>query len=78
MQILTILRVRRKAMLCHGYCSSTGKGLNMDKKMEYETPTLVEVGSFEEITQGGSSGGTFDFTVRTGDPAPANFVPTFS
>lgn len=32
----------------------------MDNKMDYEAPTLVEVGSFEEITKGASSGGSLD------------------
>ncbi|MEM7329337.1 MAG: keywimysin-related RiPP [Pseudomonadota bacterium] len=32
----------------------------MDTKMEYEAPTLIEVGSFEEITRGQQCGTVLD------------------
>lgn len=41
----------------------------MAEKMEYEAPALIEVGSFEEITQQQSCGMNADFTgfVEDGD-----------
>lgn len=41
----------------------------MDIKMEYEAPTLIEVGSFEEITQGASTGDSLDADFPDGFPA---------
>lgn len=32
----------------------------MDTKMKYEAPELIEVGSFEEITKGNSTGAALD------------------
>ncbi|MEL7030782.1 MAG: lasso peptide [Pseudomonadota bacterium] len=48
----------------------------MDKKMQYETPTLTEVGSFEEITQGTGCGSQIDFSKTQGDDFDPNFVQT--
>lgn len=48
----------------------------MDIKMEYEAPTLVEVGSFEEITQGAACPGNND--VPLGAPIPAGPATCFS
>ena len=38
----------------------------MDTKMEYEAPTLTEVGSFEEITQTNNVGQLTDANLPTG------------
>jgi len=48
----------------------------MDTKMKYEAPSLTEVGSFEEITQGTQCGGTIDFNKDAGDAFDPNFVQT--
>ena len=40
----------------------------MEKKTTYEAPTLVEVGSFEDITQGSSTGSSLDAPFPTGTP----------
>jgi len=59
--------------------STPEKGTKMNVKMEYEAPTLVEVGSFEEITQGAGCPGTADFNVFDGTtPIGPDFVPTCS
>lgn len=41
----------------------------MDKKMDYEAPTLIEVGSFEEITKGLDAGASLDADFSNDDPA---------
>lgn len=48
----------------------------METKMDYEAPTLVEVGSFEEITQGSACPGAND--VPFGQPIPAGPATCFS
>lgn len=45
------------------------KGTIMDTKMEYEAPTLIEVGSFEDITKGASSGASLDADFADNFPA---------
>lgn len=40
----------------------------MDTKMEYEAPTLIEVGSFEEITKGSKTSGGLDVGHPAGTP----------
>jgi hypothetical protein len=37
-------------------------------KKVYEAPALVELGAFEEMTQGGVSGGALDATFEDGTP----------
>lgn len=41
----------------------------MDTKMEYEAPTLIEVGSFEEITKGAATGSSLDADFPDGFPS---------
>ncbi len=38
------------------------------EKMEYETPTLTVVGTFEEITQNNTRAGSLDRTFPAGTP----------
>jgi len=38
------------------------------EKRAYETPLLVEAGSFESLTQAASTGSTLDATFPTGTP----------
>lgn len=38
----------------------------MEDKMEYEAPTLTEVGAFEEVTQGSASGPSTDASFAGG------------
>lgn len=42
----------------------------MNDRLEYETPTLTEVGSFEEITQGLRDGNFTDMAFPTDTPKP--------
>jgi hypothetical protein len=42
------------------------------EKMEYQTPTLTVVGTFEQITQGGTTGTSFDGNFVAGQPVPFN------
>lgn len=37
-------------------------------KATYETPKLVEIGSFETVTQGGANGNTLDRVFPSGTP----------
>ena len=39
-------------------------------KTTYETPSIADLGTFEEITQGSSTGNTFDGNYVQGQPVP--------
>jgi hypothetical protein len=48
--------------------SNGGYLMNTSEKLAYIKPQLTEVGSFEEVTLGGSSGASLDASFPTGTP----------
>jgi len=63
-------QIRTTATL-RGHFNSILQGSDMTKEA-YNAPEMVALGSFETITQGGSSTGTLDSQFPVGTPSQAN------
>lgn len=55
-------------VLYHSMGTLHRKGTTMETKMDYEAPTLIEVGSFEEITKSAGGNSSIDSDFNDGTP----------